>query len=48
MTIAWKNRQNIVVRDGLKSGDLVVTSPLAVAIEGMAVSTTDREAEADE
>ena len=48
VTVAWKNRQNIVVADGLRPGDAVVTSPLAVAIEGMPVTTTDGKNEAGE
>jgi RND family efflux transporter MFP subunit len=48
VTVAWKNRHDVVIQEGLRNGDLVVTSPLAVAIEGMPVATTDGPAEANE
>lgn len=48
VTVAWKNRQDVVIGSGLRNGDAVVTSPLAVAIDGMPVTMTDRQVGATE
>ena len=37
LEIGWRSDQTLVITDGLERGEQVVTSPLALAIEGMPV-----------
>ena len=38
VSIGWRERDAVVVVDGLRPGERVVTSPLASPVEGMAVA----------
>jgi RND family efflux transporter MFP subunit len=43
--VAWREPGSVIVRDGLAAGDRVVTTPLAVATEGMKVELTPESSE---
>lgn len=44
--IIWRDKTHVLVRDGLQDGDLLITSNLAVPVDGMAVRV-DRKADKD-
>ena len=43
--VVWRESGTVVVRDGLVAGDRVVTTPLAIATEGMKVELTPEPSE---
>jgi len=43
--IIWRDEENVFVRDGLQPGDLLITSPLAVPVDGMQLRIAQTEGE---
>lgn len=40
--VAWRGEDTVYIAEGLEPGDLVITSPIAVPVEGMALRRSDR------
>jgi hypothetical protein len=43
VTVVWRERDRVLVSDGLFEGELIVQSPLAAPIEGMALRVDTKE-----
>ncbi len=43
VTVVWRTEESVIVTEGLRTGELVITSPVPAPIDGMKVRTFDEE-----